>query len=335
MTPVPEHLLAQQTFDETLIPQELKDAPCWTMWAYEFKDGDFRKVPKFVSAHGHLHNARSNDPGTWMPFDFARDQAIMRGMGLNFVLHKGEQKFNPIVGIDIDLPADEPAVREIIDAIGTYTEISPSGSGVRMFLRGRIPGDCRKNGPFEVYEDQKTLSVTGNAMPGCPLDISDVNEAFDDFYATYIYKVRVPLNEEATKTFMPAEQIGSVEDILRAAERHGKLGRRLLDLYHTGVARDGYFSDDKTRVDLHFMSIAAEIAGNNPALLHDFYVTSALYVKHQRSAKWFRLAYRDVNHTYGEATIHRAIIQAAEKHRERQLTEARVKRINSPVHEYS
>ncbi|MGH7174330.1 MAG: hypothetical protein ACRELG_29030, partial [Gemmataceae bacterium] len=52
----------------------------------------------------------------------------------------------------------------IIKRFGSYTEISPSGTGIHIFLRGKLPAGGRHNGPIEVYDSGKFLSVTGRKL---------------------------------------------------------------------------------------------------------------------------------------------------------------------------
>ena len=79
--------------------------------------------------------------------------------------------------------------REIIDALYTYTEISPSGTGVKAFLeRGDgleafdaiakyMPGECigKKDPQVEIYTKSRYFTVTGQHLSGTPLKIRRVS----------------------------------------------------------------------------------------------------------------------------------------------------------------
>ena len=55
---------------------------------------------------------------------------------------------------------------EIVKRFNSYTELSPSGTGLRIFLRGKLPAAGRHKGGIEVYDSKKFLSVTGRKLTG-------------------------------------------------------------------------------------------------------------------------------------------------------------------------
>lgn len=93
------------------------------------------------------------------------------GAGLGFVLGDG------VVGVDLDHchwpePGTlKPWAAQIVEAVGGYTEISPSGTGVHIFAEGALPKGF-KRGPVEVYGTGavRYLTVTGNVLRDRPVD---------------------------------------------------------------------------------------------------------------------------------------------------------------------
>ena len=152
------------------IPQTLKVAPRWAIWKAEPKtqaDGTTKldKVP-YRSDRTDTH-ARSNDPASWSTFELAyqayRDREQTGADGLFFGLGDG------FAAVDIDdsvdpvaLEPDESA-REVIDAIGSYTERSVSGAGVRIFAYGPETKGI-KVGQLELYSRQRFMTVTGQRI---------------------------------------------------------------------------------------------------------------------------------------------------------------------------
>ena len=59
---------------------------------------------------------------------------------------------------------------EIIRLINSYTEISPSGTGIRIFCYGKLPPGRRKNGNVEMYDESspKYLTITDITSPAHP-----------------------------------------------------------------------------------------------------------------------------------------------------------------------
>jgi hypothetical protein len=157
------------------IPLELRELPRWTCW-HELPGMDGKKPgkppinPNVPFAGNHVY-ARCNDATTWAPFDAAlrywREHLHESGpaSGLNFVLNG-----DGIVGIDLDDCRDlrtgaiDRWALEIISRLSSYTEFSPSGRGIRMFLRGALPAYGRHKEQVEVYDTHKFLSVTGRKL---------------------------------------------------------------------------------------------------------------------------------------------------------------------------
>jgi putative DNA primase/helicase len=59
----------------------------------------------------------------------------------------------------------------IVQRLNSYTEISPSGTGLRIFLEAKLPPQDRKIGKIECYETGRYLTVTGNRLQGTPTTI--------------------------------------------------------------------------------------------------------------------------------------------------------------------
>ncbi len=111
-------------------------------------------------------NAKSNDPNTWGTYQQAKmlmecDKSIS---GLGFMFSN-----TPYVGIDIDHCIQNKKfselAREIITTLQSYTEISPSGTGVHIICKGKIEAG-RKNSTLglEMYDSGRYFTVTGRML---------------------------------------------------------------------------------------------------------------------------------------------------------------------------
>jgi len=147
-----------------VIPQELKHWDQWVCWKAEYRGGKWTKVP-YNPNNGQ--KAKSNDPSTWASFESAYHQYEQNGFdGIGFMLSGDD----PFTGWDFDHCIDpqtgeiEPKIRKIIDRLNSYTEISPSGTGIRIFVRAGIPKGGRKNGGIEVYNSGRYLTLTGHII---------------------------------------------------------------------------------------------------------------------------------------------------------------------------
>ena len=144
------------------IPNDLKECPQWVMW---------RKVPRNNGKIGKIpynpHTGTEANPAdrqTWITYTEAI-AALEQGTydGIGFVFSGND----PFVGIDldgciVDGKMDQWA-QEIIDQIDGYTEISPSGTGVKIFVQANIllSRGNRKDGRIEIYNTQRFFTVTG------------------------------------------------------------------------------------------------------------------------------------------------------------------------------
>ncbi len=155
------------------IPAELRNLNQWVAWRAEARNGKTTKVP--VSPNT-LRLASSTDPGTWGTFAAAAD-CVAQGQasGVGFVFSAED----PYCGIDLDDCIDTATGEIDTDALATlkrfdtYAELSPSGSGIHVILKGRPPeGVGRKRGDRECYDRGRFFTMTGERVS----DTDDVAE---------------------------------------------------------------------------------------------------------------------------------------------------------------
>jgi putative DNA primase/helicase len=145
------------------IPAEMKSYPSWVLWRYEGRDG--KPPTKVPYVAGEDRRASTTDSRTWRSFDKAV-AAYEAGQvdGIGFVLSSGDR----FCAIDLDGVRDpatgeiESWARRIIDAAGGYTEISPSGCGLHIIVRGKAPNS--KRGRVECYSERRFLTMTGRVV---------------------------------------------------------------------------------------------------------------------------------------------------------------------------
>ncbi|MGN6545925.1 MAG: PriCT-2 domain-containing protein [Aureliella sp.] len=169
------------------IPEQLKWEARWVCWQYEWKvnkegKGKWQKVPYMVNG------ARANnDQNTWTTFDRAL-QASDGFDGIGFVLGDG------FTGIDLDNCRDvetgalTSTAQNIITRCQSYTEVSPTGTGVKMLVLGEKPqGRCKCDDPeVELYSGGRYFTVTGWHLEETPQTVTHDNGIIGWVYSTYI-----------------------------------------------------------------------------------------------------------------------------------------------------
>ena len=173
------------------IPPFLKSYAQFCNWKYEQRDGNQTKVPYIP---GTTRRASVSDPATFAAFDAAASATDYDGIGIRVS--------GRVVGIDLDhcvedgnlLPWAQPIVDRFKD---TYIEISPSGTGLRIFclLPDGFTYDTQtyyiKHGDIEVYipgHTNRFLTVTGNALTEA--DVAETAEALVWLLDAYIFNCK-------------------------------------------------------------------------------------------------------------------------------------------------
>lgn len=161
------------------VPESLAEIDQWIVWRYEQRDGGKpTKVPYQVNGS----HASSTDPATWCSFDEALktwEQHSGRWSGVGFVFSGTD----PFFGVDLDqcLDADgklkswaQPIMERFSDS---YAEISPSGSGIKIWAKGKLPGSGTAfqlgDGRVETYDQSRYFTATGNHWAGQMLDVEE------------------------------------------------------------------------------------------------------------------------------------------------------------------
>ena len=164
------------------IPEDLKRL---NQWVCANADS---KVPMQAN---RPYAASSTDPTTWASFEDAL-WAVEHGYYdyLGFVFND-----NGIVGIDIDDGFDRNGnptllASDIVGKCWSYTEISRSGRGVHVFIKGDIPFKGKNNlAGVEMYKTARFFIMTGD-MATPIRNINEDQEALDIIVEKYFPETR-------------------------------------------------------------------------------------------------------------------------------------------------
>lgn len=155
----------------------------WVCWKNEYN-----KKPPLNPETGE--RASTTDPTTWSEFGTAYGFAIdnqQKVDGLGFMLTAE----TPFVGIDLDDCRDPDTghlnqrAKKFVEKFDSYTEISPSGTGLHIIIKGEKPvSRCGVEG-VEIYEMDRYLTFTGQHVRETPSTIKNRETVLDDVYQSY------------------------------------------------------------------------------------------------------------------------------------------------------
>lgn len=279
--------------DYSGFPPALLEKPNWCVWRYHERDGKLTKRPY----HPDGRCAKSNDASTWTTLEACSAASGFDGVGFMFD--------GTCFGVDLDHVIDPetgevaPMVQDIVGRLNSYTEFSPSGTGLHILCLGKLPTDKgRRSGPVEVYGAGRFFTVTGRPF-GEARPIRDASAAVAGIIRDYIDKAsssvgaQPTVGSSSTGTQLTAEQVIRNIKSCRSAE----VRERFAALYERGDT-SAYAGDDSA-ADMALCNVLAFWTGKDPELMDEIFRSSALY-----RPKWDERHGAD---TYGNITIARAL----------------------------
>lgn len=279
------------------IPKELQNTPHWILWKAEVRNGKKTKVPYQIN--GEM--AQSNNKRTWSTFPTIikfYEQGGYDGIGFMF------GKDDPFIGIDIDHCVEEGALtqlaEDVIEIIQSYTEYSPSGEGIHIIAKGKLPlkgpGTGRKNPSIglEVYRHGRYFTFTGNSLGDSPVE--ERNEEFKTLFEKYLKEKEMPAPKSKP---IPSERedVSSLPNSeLWVRMFNSKNGSAIQDLYN-GILING----DHSSTDMALCNHLAFWTDKDAYKMDSMFRESALLRE-----KWDKQHSND-GRTYGQMTIDMAI----------------------------
>lgn len=242
--------------------------------------------------------------------------------------HVGEPAFvirpdDPFVLIDFDdvgSPANLPdTVQTWIDDLGTYTEVSRSGTGLHLICEGtRLPnrqskGELESNGSIEVYDASRYVVLTGDRI-GPKSDVRSGGDELLELQREYLPERTGQKDQRWVRTRSPDElDLGArsartlsltAEDIWRTIREYAAGGsdeaKDTSRLWNSRAGTSvGYQS--ASEADLGLSADLAFWCREDARLMDKCFRRSSRYRN-----KWDEVHYKD-GRTYGEGTIQTAI----------------------------
>ena len=286
-------------------PEELKALPQWVVRK--------QKVPFNAN---NMKCASTTDSSTWSDFQTAVNACEKYNTdGLGFVFAEGQD----YVGIDVDTCFD-PSTGEIsegglkiIEMFDSYTELSPSGYGVHIFIKAdpnfKLPFHkhsmkpngieryenkngvrMKKEPEIELYNCGRYFTVTGNIF-GEIKPLSERTEALKKFYSMYHDRKKI----EPRSVSIPTHDLSLDDDEVLERAMNSSNGLQFRELYYGNIS--GYASH--SNADQALCSFLAFWCQGDKCQMDRIFRSSALM-----RSKWDEMRGHE---TYGAFTIDNAV----------------------------
>jgi putative DNA primase/helicase len=278
------------------LPEALTARDQWVCWRREERDGKATKVPVEPATGGY---ASTTDPDTWTDLETARDTVgTTDADGVGFVFTDDD----PLVGVDLDNCRDPDSgtidewALDVVTRLDSYTEVSPSGTGVHVIVKGELPDGRSRSGDVEMYETSRFFTVTGDRLDQTPPTVQRRIDAIRGVHQDYVQPTTDDLNDR-TSTRTAEADVGLEDEELLERARSADNGGQFDALWRGRTS--GY--DSHSEADMALCLHLAFWTGGDPSRVDALFRRSGLMRE-----KWDEIHYAD-GATYGERTIERAL----------------------------
>jgi putative DNA primase/helicase len=227
------------------LPGDLQGLTQFVVWKLEPRNegGKLSKIP-YDARTGR--RASSTNPQTWAAFDIALN-AFSTGDydGIGFVFANGYS------GVDLDKCRDPVSgeiaswALDIVRMLDSYTEISPSGTGLHVLLKAKLDDKGARRGPVELYDTGRYFTLTGLHLKGTPTTINDRQDVVSELHKAIREIQTGNQGRSITPKSKPVALLLNDEEILGRA-RKAKNGAKFERLWKGNTAE---YDDDESRAD--------------------------------------------------------------------------------------
>ncbi|CQR51071.1 phage NrS-1 polymerase family protein [Haloferax massiliensis] len=307
------------------LPDDLLERANWVGWRTETCDGAETAILQDATGGP----ASVTDASTWATFDealaFVRDG---RADGVGYVFTDDD----PFVSIELDNCRDTDTgataawARTLVDRLDSYTEVSPSGTGLQVIVRGTLPLGRTRADALELSAGARFCPVTGDRVDGAPPAVAERSDALAAIHGAYVEVDPEP------PTVTPVESVNALDSTNPDAPSAGRAPAdarldeisgpgndldddEIVDRASTTVNRvtfthlwrgDASDYDDRDEADAALCSILAFWTAGDARQMCRLFRDSGLF-----RPKWDEVAYADGS-TYGAKTVQRAIRETSE-----------------------
>jgi len=259
--------------------------------------------------------ASSTESETWASFEAALEYTeTAHADGVGFVFTDDD----PIVGVDLDDCRDpetgdvDDAALDIIERLDSYTEVSPTGTGYHVLIRGELPEGRNRRGSVELYDTARFFTVTGDHVERTPTRVARRQDALVAIHREYVQDTdrdtaaeseqQSGADDESPTTGAADVDVDLEDEDLLEKARNASNGEKFERLWNGNTV--GY--ESQSEADMALCCLLAFWTGGDRTQMDHLFRQSGLLRE-----KWDEVHYADGS-TYGEKTIERAIATTSE-----------------------
>jgi putative DNA primase/helicase len=263
---------------------ELQPLPQWVVWKGELEAGKRKKVPYNPNYYNVHARASVKIPKSWGSLDQSL-KALETGdySGIGFMITP------PLTFVDLDHSYDrttktitDPQAQEVVRDLNSYTEVSPSGTGLHILSYGNLPGKNVHTG-IELYGQDRFTTITTNHIAGTPATIEQRQDAIASLYHRFAPKVSEPIIQNTSG----GVRTGATMTELPPEAEHDAVLQRLLS---------GDITDYPSASNADFVLVLKLLhwTGDNVDLTRKLFVESGLYREGKTGRKTGQTNYLDM-----------------------------------------
>ena len=251
------------------IPIELREYKQW-LWFKKIRKQDLKgkeKILKLPVSPITLKSDDWNNKEQWADFETAVNNIESSGCdGLSFVLSRDD----PFVCIDLDSVDNKKQDMFINDFNSTYVEISQSGMGIHIFVKGEIEKNFNNQlEKVEMYQGNRCIAMTGNIYKFNDFVANKVllkQKELDKYYKLFSQKRSV--REIIRKYQEAAECVPGSNMVIETMCRYNARARALFE--------GSYTSGDASKDDFSLLLFLNSFTHGNAEMMKELFFKSAL-----------------------------------------------------------
>lgn len=164
-------------------------------------------------------------PQTWSSYRhvcYARRKFRSDGIGFVFTSR------DPFCGIDLDQCRTlngkiEPEAQVVTERLASYTELSPSGTGIHVLVKAKLSGPGRRSGKVEIYDSGRYFTVTGQQLAHTGGFIENRQVQLDDLISEIFRQDEIASSAPNSATLCTSD--GELIEHAKSAKNGGRFSR--------------------------------------------------------------------------------------------------------------